>query len=68
MAEISEQQAPVDMSPAAIAQRLRDLQQLYRFSLSLIHARFVDGDHPTAETHPRRLDDSDGPRQISGDQ
>lgn len=42
MDELFENQRPVDMSPEAIAQRLRDLQQLYLFSISLTRARLVD--------------------------
>lgn len=52
MAEIVEPREPVDMSAAAVAQRLRDLQQLFLFSMSLTHARFVDQVPPTAEAHP----------------
>jgi len=50
MNELFEKREPVDMSPAAIAQRLRELQQLYLFSLSLSRARFVD------ETEQRNAD------------
>ena len=42
MNERFEQRGPADMSPDAIAQRLRDLQQLYLFSMSLSRAKFVD--------------------------
>jgi hypothetical protein len=42
MNEVFENQGPVDMSPEAIAQRLRDLQQLYLFSISLTRAKLVD--------------------------
>lgn len=42
MNELFENQGPVDMSPVAIAQRLRDLQQLYLFSISLTRAKLVD--------------------------
>lgn len=42
MNEIFEKRGPVDMSPEAIAQRLRDLQQLYLFSMSLSRAKFID--------------------------
>ena len=42
MNEMFEKRVPVDMSPKAIAQRLRDLQQLYLFSMSLSRAKFVD--------------------------
>ena len=42
MNEMFEKRGPVDMSPEAIAQRLRDLQQLYLFSMSLSRARFID--------------------------
>jgi hypothetical protein len=46
MNEMSEKPVPVDMSPEAIAQRLRDLQQLYLFSMSLSRARFMDATQP----------------------
>jgi len=49
MAEIVEQHTPVDMSAAAIGQRLRDLQQLYLFSMSLRQSRFVNAARPTEE-------------------
>jgi len=49
MAEVVEQQTPADMSAAAIGQRLRDLQQLYLFSMSLRQSRFVDAARPTEE-------------------
>ncbi|HUG71136.1 MAG TPA: hypothetical protein VMM76_25530 [Pirellulaceae bacterium] len=42
MNEMFEKRGPVDMSPEAIAQRLRDLQQLYLFSMSLSRAKFID--------------------------
>jgi hypothetical protein len=49
MAESVKNNEPVDMSPEAIAQRLRDLQQLYLFSMSLTRARFVGDTQPVAE-------------------
>ncbi len=49
MAEIVEQQPPVDMSAAAIGQRLRELQQLYLFSMSLRQSRFVTAARPTEQ-------------------
>ena len=49
MADLVEQHEPIDMSAPAIAQRLRDLQQLYLFSMSLIRARVVDVAQPTGE-------------------
>lgn len=51
MNELFDKRGPVDMSPEAIAQRLRDLQQLYLLSMSLSRARFVDAneqDHAQA--------------------
>ncbi len=42
MNEMFEKRSPVDMSPEAVAQRLRDLQQLYLLSVSLSRAKFVD--------------------------
>ncbi len=49
MAEIVDKQTPVDMSAAAIGQRLRDLQQLYLFSMSLRQSRFLNAARPTEE-------------------
>ena len=46
MAEIVEKEAAADMSAAAIGQRLRDLQQLYLFSMSLRQSRFIDAARP----------------------
>ena len=54
MNELFQKRGPVDMSPAGIAQRLRDLQQLYLFSMSLSRARFVD---PQQEAARQRATD-----------
>lgn len=53
---------PVDMSPEAVARRLRRLAGLYRLARSLKQARVIGPAEPTEEAAPRE-DEQDPPRQ-----
>jgi hypothetical protein len=63
MGDMVKREEPVDMSSAAIAQRLRDLQQLYLFSMSLIQAQFVDKALPP--THRSEVNQESLPKTNS---
>lgn len=67
MPNMMEREEPVDMSSAAIAQRLRELQQLYLFSMSLIQAHFVDEVLPPtqqSEVNQENLPKTSSPERI----
>jgi len=50
----------VDMSPAAVGQRLRDVAQLYRLGVSLQSSRLLGGVEQIRQVsaEPRSVDDS----------
>ena len=59
---------PIDMSPEAVARRLRTLAGLYRLARSLKKARIIGPAEPDTGADPRRdLQDPHGSRTDDGE-